>query len=160
MRKTLTWTGLGALVLAAGALATEALRAPCDTKTTEPGVFCVKCDRELFAKNVVDGKCPNDQTEVKKIEICVKKHFVCACAAGGCCSDDKPAKGNCKCAKPLQEELSKTMVVYVCKSCGAKAPLKELVKHDEEKDKGKTPELTRTCSGSPKFPHGTERPKQ
>jgi hypothetical protein len=159
MRKVLIGSTLGALVIAAAAIGAEALRAGCDNKTTEPGVFCTKCDRELFAKNVVDGKCPNDQTEVKKIEICVKKHYVCACPAGGCCADDKPAKGSCKCAKPLQEELSKAMVVYLCKGCGARSPVKELVKHDEAKDKGKTPDVVRTCELSPKFPHGTEKPK-
>jgi hypothetical protein len=58
------------------AAAEPARRGPCDVKVTEEGVYCPKEGRELFKLAVVDGKCANDGAEVKKIEICIKEHFV------------------------------------------------------------------------------------
>ena len=140
--------------LVALALGMSMPKGPCDVKTTEPAVYCLKCERTIFEGSVKDGKCPNDQSEVKKIEMCVKKHYICACAGCALCADDKAAKGLCKCGKPMQEESSKAMALWVCKSCGAKSPVKEAVKHDEAKDKDKKVEFTKTCEMSGKFPHG------
>lgn len=146
---------LTAVSLVAGtALPGEPAKGACSVKTTENAVYCPKEGRDIFAGNVKDGKCANDGTEVAKIEICVQKHYVCACSKGGCCTDDKPRPGNCKCAKPLQEEKDTALVIYVCEGCGAKSPVKDLVKHDEEKDKkaGKNA-LKRSCEKSGKAPH-------
>ena len=60
-----------------------ARRGPCDVKVTEKGVYCPKEARELLKIAVVDGKCANDGTPVKDIEICVKEHFICACGTSG-----------------------------------------------------------------------------
>jgi hypothetical protein len=65
---------LAAVVLAA--LSPAFLRAPCDVKVTEKGVYCPKEERDIFKGNVDNGKCANDGAEVKEIEICVKEHFV------------------------------------------------------------------------------------
>ena len=84
------WT---ALIMGAGAV--EPLRGPCDVKTTEPAWYCPKEERKIPDGNATkEGKCANDGVDVKKIEMCVKKHYVCACSKG-CCSDDKPRPGNC-----------------------------------------------------------------
>ncbi len=69
---TLALAAAGAF-LAAGE---PARRGPCDVKVTEDGVYCPKEGRELFKASVVDGKCANDGAEAKKIEICIKEHFV------------------------------------------------------------------------------------
>jgi len=66
---------LAAIVLGVG-FAPSLLRAPCDVKVTEKGVYCPKEERDIFKGNVQDGKCANDGAEVKEIEICVKEHFV------------------------------------------------------------------------------------
>jgi len=145
------WSGI--LVVLALVKAGPAV-GPCDVKTTEPGVYCVKEERTLFPGSVKDGKCPNDGTDVAKVEICVKKHYICACAGCGKCVDDKAAPGACKCAQKLQEEESKSIVIWVCKSCGAKSPAKDAIKHDETKDAGKKVEFKKTCADSGKFPHG------
>lgn len=141
-----------ALVVVAGAV--EPVRGACDVKTTEPAWYCPKEDRKIPDGNAKDGKCANDGAEVKKIEMCVKKHYVCACSKG-CCSDDKAQKGSCRCAKPLQEEADTCMALWLCNTCGAKSPAKDLVKHDEKKcpDASKAT-YKKTCEKSGKFPHG------
>jgi hypothetical protein len=141
-----------ALVIAAGAV--EPLRGPCDVKTTEPAWYCPKEERKIPDGNAKDGKCANDGVEVKKIEMCVKKHYVCACSKT-CCTDDKAKPGSCKCQQPLQEEVDKCMALWQCKDCGKKAPHKDLVKHDETKCKDITKSTyTKTCEKSGKSPHG------
>ena len=143
------WSGILLRVL----LAPAEPKGPCTVKTTEPGVYCTKEERTLFPGNVKDGKCPNDDTPVAKVEMCVKKHFICACAGCSKCQDDKAAAGVCKCGQKLQEEESKSLVIFVCKSCGAKGPAKEAIKHDAAKDGDKKVEYTKTCADSGKFPH-------
>ncbi len=145
--------GRWSVILLAAVLAVPA-KGPCDVKTTEPGVYCTKEERTLFPGNVKDGKCPNDDTPVAKVEMCVKKHYICACAGCSKCVDDKAGPGACKCGQKLQEEESKALVFFVCKSCGAKSPVKEAVKHDEAKDAGKKVDYTKVCADSGKFPHG------
>ena len=142
-----------AIVLAAAGAVAPA-KGPCDVKATEPGLYCLKEERTLFAGSVQNGKCPNDQTDVAKVELCVKKHYLCACAGCAKCADDKAGKGACKCGEKLQEEESKSLVLWICGSCGAKGPVKEAVKHDEAKDAGKKVDYKKTCADSGKFPHG------
>ncbi len=138
-----------------GVAASEALRAPCDIKTVEPASYCEKEGRTIFEGSVKDGKCPNDQSEVKKIEMCVKKHYVCGCAKAGCCDDDKLRPGTCKCGKTLEEKAEKAMVLYVCEGCGAKSPVKGGIAHDEAKDKAAPKKgEKRVCEKSGTFPHG------
>ena len=143
------WT---ALVVAASAV--EPLRGPCDVKTTEPAFYCPKEERKIPDGNAKDGKCANDGTEVKKIEMCVKKHYVCACSKA-CCTDDKPKPGNCKCGKSMQEETDTCMALWACETCGKKAPHQDLVKHDEAKCKDVSKaKYKKTCEKSGKAPHG------
>jgi hypothetical protein len=52
------------------------------------------------------------------------------------------------------------MALWACKTCGAKAPLQELVKHDAAKDKDAKPTYAKTCEKSPLYPHGTDKPKK
>jgi len=147
----LKWSGILAAMLL---VPTVPAKGPCDVKTTEPGVYCTKEERTLFPGNVKDGKCPNDDTPVAMVEMCVKKHYICACAGCSKCADDKAAKGACKCGQKLQEEESKSLVLWVCKGCGAKGPVKETIKHDAAKDAGKKVDYSKTCAESGKFPHG------
>jgi len=144
-----------AVALAAGAI--EPLRGPCDVKLTEPAIYCPKEERKIPDGNATkEGKCANDGVDIRKIELCVKKHYVCNCPASGCCPDDKLKPGNCKCARPLQEELDRCLVLWACDGCAAKAPAKDIVKHDEKKCK-ETAKATfkKTCEKSGKFPHGS-----
>jgi hypothetical protein len=64
------------LFAAAAAVAAAPLRAPCDVKVVEKGVYCTKEERLIFAGNVKDGKCANDQADARDVEVCVKEHFV------------------------------------------------------------------------------------
>ncbi len=44
-------------------------------------------------------------------------------------------------------------MVYVCSACEAKSPVKDDIKHDAEKDKGKKVEIKKTCDKSGTAPH-------
>jgi len=52
------------------------------------------------------------------------------------------------------------MVVWLCNTCGGKSAVQALVKHDEAKDKGAKPTYKKSCSKSPMYPHGTDKPKK
>jgi hypothetical protein len=120
-----------ALIVAGPALSRQEKRPPC-TGTKESGEYCEKCAKLLDKKDIKDGKCSADQTAVIKVQVCNKKHFVCGCGKGGCCSDDKDKAGSCKCGKPLKPEENKMVVQYACKGCGAMSPLKDKVMHTAE----------------------------
>jgi hypothetical protein len=152
MAKTMCLLGLLGLLAAAPA------GGPCDLKTTEPTDYCEKCERAVTKFAVEGGKCTTCKTEVKKAELCVKKHYVCGCGANAtCCEVDKFTPGNCKCAKPLKETDDKCLVLYVCEGCGAKNALKDAIKHDEAKDKdAKKKGIKKTCEKSGSPPHGTK----
>ena len=146
------WVAL--LVVPGAAPEPEPARGACDVKTTEPAWYCPMEKRKIPDGNAVNGKCANDGAEVKKIEMCVKKHYLCACSKG-CCTDDRPRPGNCKCQKPLQEEVDTCMALQQCTTCGKSAPHKDLVQHDETKCKDPSKATyKKTCEKSGKFPHG------
>jgi hypothetical protein len=117
------------LALAAAGFA-FALAGDCDLRTTEPVSYCEKCEKALDKDKIKSGKCDTCQTPVRKAEYCVKKT-----------KDGQP---------------DKCLVIYVCEGCGARSPIKAILKHDEAKDKdAKKKGVKRTCEKSGSAPHST-----
>ncbi len=56
--------------------------APCDLKKLESAQWCEKCDKTLEKEAIKEGKCKACDVKVKKIEICVRPFFECACGGG------------------------------------------------------------------------------
>ena len=131
---------------------------PCDAKTTESAKYCEKADH-VVDKDGVDKekKCKEHGDPVKKIDLCVKKHHVCAGEGGKSCDADLPEAGKCKCDKKTKEALDRCKVIYICKGCESRAFVKDELPHAEDvhKDPMKKKELRKTCEKSGQFPHTT-----
>lgn len=129
MRKWIGVAGAVAVALVvAGAAASQA--AKCAMAVKEPGMYCEKCAAVLKKDEIKGGKCAKDDSALDKVQICVQRHYVCACGKS-CCTDDKPRPGNCKCAKPLKEEVNNTLIAYSCSDCKASHPVKDKLKHTD-----------------------------
>ena len=121
-----------ALLVAGPALSRQAKAASCPMTVKEPGQYCEKCAMVLDAKDIKAGKCAKDESMLVKVQVCVKKHYICGCGKS-CCTDDKDKPGNCKCAKPLKEDSNKSLITYTCASCSASSPIsKDKVMHKDD----------------------------
>ena len=121
-----------ALLVASPAMSRqEKGKAGCPMAKKEAGQYCEKCAALVDKKDIKDGKCGKDQSALEKVEVCIKSHYVCGCGKS-CCTDDKPAPGKCKCAKPLKEEVLNSLINYTCAGCGAASPVKDKVKHKDD----------------------------
>lgn len=125
-----------ALLVAGPALSRQAKAGACPMTVKEPAKYCEKCAMVLDAKDIKAGKCAKDESALVTVQMCVKKHYICGCGKGNCCTDDKDKPGNCKCSKPLKEDANKSLIVSTC-ACGASSPLgKDKIMHkDDCKDK-------------------------
>jgi hypothetical protein len=54
----------------------------------------------------------------------------------------------------MEEKSDKARVVYVCEGCDGRSPVKDDIKHDEEKHKDKKEKkIKKTCEKSGATPH-------
>ena len=119
MRKLFGVAGALALaLLVAGPALSRQAKAACPG-VKEPGEYCEKCAALVEKKDSKAGKCSKDDTTLLKVQVCVKKHYLCGCGKGNCCTDDKEKPGSCKCGKPLKEDANKSVVMYTCAGCSA-----------------------------------------
>ena len=130
MRNSLGWTGALALaVLVSSAAAAPQEKKGCPMSNKESGLYCEKCTVVLKKEEVKDGKCAKDASDPLKVDVCVKKHYICATKT---CGDDKPNSGKCKCGKPLKEDMNRTLISYTCQGCGGQSAVKDKVMHSKD----------------------------
>jgi len=130
---------------------------PCDLKKLEPAPWCEKCDKVREKAEIKEGRCAVEgcDTKLKKIELCVRALFVCACGGDGCCRVEQEKPGKCRCGVPLADKSDRARVLWVCEGCEAKHPVKDEVKHDAEKHKDPAVKntLKKTCEKSGRGVH-------
>ncbi len=123
---------------------------PCDNKKLEAGFHCEQCQNNLKPDEMSGTNCKVCGKEPKKIEYCVKRGYLPTCGKDECQKSAGSKSGQCKCKKPLEEQVERCKIVFICDGCGLGAFVKGELKHNEEthKDETKKKGERKTCENS------------